>query len=423
MIHRLKKSAFVRNISTLFIGSVLAQLVPLILSPFISRVFSADDVAVFGLYTSVLGVLSVIASLRYDMAIVVPRDEKDSEAILVLSILLSVIVAGVLFIVQYFFGSYFVEFLGNDRFAFWIQIVPLALMIIGFYQALNYYLIRRKMFIASALNKVAQRSSEGAGNLITGLSHVPAGLIISDLLGRFFALLVSLFQIRKTLPSLIKVKFPALKKVAKEFKHYPLNLGPSSLANAASLNFPLFYISSAYTSSITGFFNFMRFVLSAPISFIGQNISQVFLERIAGKVRADQPILHDILRLTLVLLGFSVLFMLPIAVFGSDIFSLLFGEEWREAGLFAQIMTISFFFKFVVSPLSPALVAINRIKMISTWQWINFGFTLILFPISQMKIGITMFLVIYSSGEALLYVTYWLMIYWAAKSYDDKLPG
>ncbi len=94
---------------------------------------------------------------------------------------------------------------------------------------------------------------------------------------------------------------------------------------------------------------------------------------------------------------------------------------WGEAGQYAQIMVVSFGLRFVVSPLSSLLNAINKVNVASYWQWAYFISILTLVPISRLDISILDFLVYYTSIESFMYIIYWGLIYYQAKSHDEKL--
>lgn len=114
-------------------------------------------------------------------------------------------------------------------------------------------------------------------------------------------------------------------------------------------------------------------------------------------------------------------FVLPLLFFGEELFSLVFGEKWRIAGRFAQIMCISFALRFIVSPLSSLLNAIDRISVASYWQWSYFLSMLLLLPILSLNYSIEKYLLIYCGLEALLYVVYWIVIFKQALDHDKAL--
>ena len=125
------------------------------------------------------------------------------------------------------------------------------------------------------------------------------------------------------------------------------------------------------------------------------------------------------MKLTKVLLSLSLIGILIISLWGLELFELLFGGEWDTAGRFSEVLIFAFAIKFIVTPLSSVLVALERIKMASIWQASYFLVICGLFFLSN--ISIEKFLLIYVGIELVAYMIYYLLILYAASNYDKQL--
>lgn len=421
MWRRYQHSTFLRGFFALFSGSAIAQLIPLGLAPFISRFYSVEDVALYGLFFSLVSVFSVVAGGRYEMAIVLPKTDTESTRLVHVTFLISFLSAAFSLVFVLVFKNFIGNWLNNQNIVEWLWLLPPVIFLVGCFQAINIWLIRKKRFKDSAWNKVLQRLAEGVGILGFGLAGMGFGLIVSDFFGRLAMLLIGLKQTIKQGFLEVQWDLKANKVLMNAYKDYPLHFSLSSLANAAAMQMPLLFISNGYSVLIVGLFNLMKQVLSTPIAFISRNISSVFLERLSEKWRNNQPIRTDLIKLTLLLMAIASSFVLPLLLFGEELFSLIFGEKWRIAGKFAQIMCISFALRFVVSPLSSLLNAINKISIASYWQWSYFLAMLLLLPMLRFDLSIERYLLIYCSLETLLYIIYWFLIYKQAVNHDRTL--
>lgn len=418
-----KRSPFLKNFIALFTGSAVAQLIPIVLSPVLARIYSTEDFALFGIFYSTLLMLSVIAAAKYEVAIVVPKSESESRKITMVSAIASLSVFVLLAIVSMLFSDAFVDYVDNQKIRPWIPLILIGVLITGLYQSTSYWLIRRAKFKDLAINKVSQRVFEGASNLVLGSAKQGFGLIVSDLIGRFFMLIVSVFQIRKDVARIIKEPKRGIWKMAKRYRQYPLNFAPSSLVNSMGTHLPLIFVSNAYTVAVVGSFNFSKYILTAPIGFIGQNLSQVFLERISQKRRDDKPIFKDLNRLTGFLALTSLTFVLPLIFFGPWLFTFVFGSQWEMAGEFSQILAIAIGIRFVVSPTSGLLLALGKVKLVSIWQWTHFLLVLTLVPVSKLNWEIESFLIYFACIEIASYILYGGFIYCAAAINDRNLTA
>jgi O-antigen/teichoic acid export membrane protein len=86
MLNKLKpKSEFSRNVLTLMTGTTIAQAIPIAISPILTRIYTPEDFGVFALYMSVVSIVSVVATGRYELAIMLPKKDEDAINIVTLS--------------------------------------------------------------------------------------------------------------------------------------------------------------------------------------------------------------------------------------------------------------------------------------------------------------------------------------------------
>ena len=84
----LPTSEFSKNVITMLTGNMIAQLIPLLITPILSRLFSVEEFGVFALYSSIATFFMVVAAGRYETAILLPKEDRDAVNILALSFLI-----------------------------------------------------------------------------------------------------------------------------------------------------------------------------------------------------------------------------------------------------------------------------------------------------------------------------------------------
>ena len=99
------QSEFIKNVFTLVTGTAIAQCVPVILSPFLRRWITIEEYAVFEVFFRLISIISIAAALRYPLAIVLPKEDKEASDLLSLSILISTFINLFLLGVIYFFNN------------------------------------------------------------------------------------------------------------------------------------------------------------------------------------------------------------------------------------------------------------------------------------------------------------------------------
>ena len=415
------KSEFIKKLITLLSGGTLAQLIPLLLSPYIARNFSVENLAVHGLYFSLVSVFAVSITGKLEVAIIVPRSSRKAKQIFVAGFFICLFLSVVMLVLILIFGRELAMLLGSRNLQEYLIIVPFSVFVVGVYQLVSYWLIRKSKIKQLAGFKPSQRIAESISIVGTGFARIESGLIISDFIGRVAVMLYAIFSIRRLIATLFSISVRDFKQILREYKSYIIQLAPSSLANTLSMHLALFVVSSTYESEVTGQFNFVRMVVSLPLTFIGVSLSQVLLERLSKKSRNHQTIKRDVLMTTLGLICLGIAFTLPLFIFGETIFVFIFGDKWARAGKFSEIMVIAAAVRFVASPLSATLNAIDKIKPMSYWQWFYFGFILLLIPLSNFYSNPIDFLRVYVLIDICSYLLYWLVTYKFASAHDKAM--
>ena len=191
MFSKIVKSEFVRNVLTLMTGTAIAQAIPVLISPILTRLYTPEDFAVLALFMSVVVIIGAISTARYELAIMLPKHKRDAVNILALSLIINIIVSLISLIIILIFKNQIILLLGSEELRIWLYFAPVTIFFIGVYQAFNYWSTRNKTFTKNAISRVAQSSTVAATNLSVGFVKAgPVGLISGAILGQIIGALV-----------------------------------------------------------------------------------------------------------------------------------------------------------------------------------------------------------------------------------------
>ncbi|MDD3506007.1 MAG: oligosaccharide flippase family protein, partial [Sulfurimonas sp.] len=182
---RLKpKSEFSKNVLTLMTGTTIAQAIPIAISPILTRIYTPEDFGVFALYVAIASILSVIATGRYEMAIMLPKKDEDAVNIVALSIIISFFVSFISLVIVFIFNAKITNILGNPEISNWLYFIPITVLLTGVYQSFNYWSNRKKQYKRLAISRVVQSGSTATTNLGMGFGQMgSSGLILGQVLG------------------------------------------------------------------------------------------------------------------------------------------------------------------------------------------------------------------------------------------------
>ena len=357
----LKSNTSLKHITMIAGGTTLAQLVNILATPVISRIYSPEDFGVAAVFMSVVSILSVISALRYELAIPLPKTERYADAAVLISFLIQIIFVLILTIIVY---------LASDNFMYKARLevlIPYKIFIsvgvlgTGIYGMLTQWAIRRQCFNVIAKTKITQITAGIITKMVLGVLRIsPLGLILGDIvskMGGLGSLLIGILKER----SLPKWNFQDIKRVAIRYKNFPLFDIWTAIFNVAGYQLIPYLSLIYYDSRTTGYFAMANNLLMLPGALIGTAIGQVFLQRAAiayyeGSLKEVTIKTYHNLLVTGIYPGLFLSLTAPY------LFSVILGSEWKEAGIFAMIMGPWAIAMFIQSPLSNILSILGKQK-------------------------------------------------------------
>lgn len=358
-----------KGIFTLITGTAAAQLLAILLQPFLRRMFSPEDFGAYAVYLSATAILVAIGTLRYEPAIVQPSRKADAINLFFLAFYINLLFCLLLTVAMFFFHVPLAEFLNlSKNYAAWLLFIPVSVFLLGTYQCMNYYLIRGKAFRAISINKGIRRMAEGTVQLTAGKFRFAAGLVLGDLAGHLANVSGGFIQMKRHGFSLRLHSFPRQKALARQYADYPLYYMGPMLLNILCLMLPTLFINKFFSQEIAGYFDLSRLVLVIPAALLTMSVGQVFLQNITEKSRMKLDLRKDFLQLLWVLIIIAAFKAIILSLAGPWLMGVYAGAPYEEAGRYVQILVWGSAVRTVVSPLSMIFVGLRKLKAQAVWQ-------------------------------------------------------
>lgn len=356
------RSEYRKNIITLVTGTTLAQAIPVAISPILTRLYTPEDFGVFAIYFSFSMVLSVFATGKYEMAITLPKDDRQSIHLVQLSLSIAGIISLLLLIAVVLLKNQIASGLGL-REANVLFFLPISTFLIGLNQSLYYYYNRKKEYTKMATSRVVRSVGYSSSSVLMGVLKANGiGLALSDVLGQVASALTLYLKDRRQL-KLFDFNKENLFTAARLYQNFPRFSILSGLLEKLAGQAPVFILNKIFLSSSTvGFFSLAQRTIMAPSELITRAMADVFRQQ-----ASEAYALHGECK-TIFLATFKRLLIIAILPFMlsffiiEDAFAWVFGEAWRVAGAYAKIMLPMFFLQFVVSPLSIIFIIAQKQK-------------------------------------------------------------
>lgn len=334
------RNKYLGNVFSLASGTVFAQLITILVSPVVSRLYGPNDFGAFAFYASVISALGLVVTLRYEMAINLPSEQKGKSEIAVLSLIVAAIFCfGLLVVVFIVDGAGYVDKLSNSR-KIWWYILPALVFLIGCSNVAQHWFISLRLYKTIAWGKILYSASNNLVILALGFWGAKKwGLFAGYLLGLSLYVAYFIFQaFGKNKAFHLQVNYRKLLYWAKYYRVLPLANTPQALTENFQFNGLIYLLKIFYDSSIVGWYSYAMRILQAPMWLIGGAISQVLYKDASEQKALGSDINRLVVRTIKLALLIAIPFALVLIIFAPTAFSVIFGERWRETGEYARIL-------------------------------------------------------------------------------------
>jgi len=351
------RSGSARHVLTLLTGTGLAQAIALAASPLLSRLFAPEDFGVFALFQSVVAVLAILATGRYELAVVLPASDDDAWQLLLLALSIAFGTTLLSLALVAFAGRWLAAEAGQASLAPWLYLLPLSVALTALVNTLGCWANRRRQYAQLAGNRVVQSAGGTAATLGLGAAGWAApGLLLGGAIGQGIAAALLAWQARGDRRPLHRRRLLAL---ARGYRNFPrLNL-PHALLDALQASALLAVLGVAFGSQVLGWYAFALRIARTPLAMLGASVGQVFQQR-AAQVWNEGGDLAALARRTTAKLALIAAPFAVLLLFAPPLFAWAFGADWREAGVQARILAPWMLLNFLTSPLSQLPLVVGR---------------------------------------------------------------
>jgi O-antigen/teichoic acid export membrane protein len=342
-------------------GTAVAQGLLVLFSPVLTRLYSPADFGVLAVYVSLVSLLVTVASLRYELALLLPRSEGEAAELLLLCVALvgcTTLLGGVAIHVL---RPRILAWMREPGLAPYLWLVPVSALGAGLYQVFNCWAIRKGRYDRIARTRVTQSATQLVVQMAAGaLGLGAAGLLVGDALGRTNGTrtLADLDR-RRDLARLRRARWRNVFRAAFRYRSFPLYSSGTAVLNTLNLRLPGLLMAVAYSPADAGLFTLAQRVFALPSSVIGESVAQVFFgESAAARERGSlMPLFSGTVK-RMFLLGLPLMGVSSLA--GWYLFPLIFGAAWKAAGGYLVAIAPMALAQFTGACVSSALVVLER---------------------------------------------------------------
>lgn len=360
----LAKNRFLNGVLTLASATVVGQLVLILATPLLTRLYTPSEFGQLSVFLAIMSVLLVISSLRYEFAIPLPRNAGSARRLLYLALAINLAVAALSLLLVAFFRDGIARLVEMPQLSDYLWLLPPGILVGGIYKVLNYWAIRNEDYSSIARTKIVQSLANVSTQVLAGTAGLGAvGLIVGQVVGQT-AGAVHLAKGARLRDGffLARLNGTRSKALLQRYRHFPIYDAPAAAVDVLSVQLPNLLLATLFSPMVAGLYMLAERVLSAPMGMVGQAVGQVLFGSCRDAIERgtlDRLAITAISSLTaIILLPAVVIFLLA-----GDLFAWVFGEAWRESGLYASWMMLGLSVQFIYSPISMVLMATGGQKI------------------------------------------------------------
>jgi len=357
-------NSFTKNVLKIVTGSALAHFIALLVMPIITRLFEPEVFGSFAVFSSMIGIISVVSCFRYHVAIMLPESNCEASNILCLSFLSAILMTFIVGLIVCLFGVEIIKLLNVAQLKNYLWLIPLAILFQGVFLALNYWNSRTKHFGRLSVANVISSLITQTTKLIAGLAGlVSTGVfIVASLLGSIVAtsILGGLIWKDNKKFFLSNIRWKAICQNCIRFKKFPLVESWGALLNSISWQLPAFMLAYFFSSTVVGFYALGLTVVKSPLGLIGSALSQVFFQKASEERTIKGNNAETVEKLMDNLMFVGILPAVILAMVGEELFMVVFGSRWADAGIYAQILAPWLICWFISVPLGSLFAVYER---------------------------------------------------------------
>jgi lipopolysaccharide exporter len=356
------KNDFLRQVFTLFSGAFAAQLIPFAATIFLARIFPEEAFGSFFLFSSALAVAGIVASLQYELSIVLPSSDREAINLFALSILIALSVSILSILPVAFFRLPIATALGDPGLAVWLWALPPCIFFTACFQSCSYWMNRKSQYNYISWTRVSRAGVMSGSQTAMGFTPLKAyGLIPGLIAAQFFATLhFAWYMWRKHRRALKLIRLPEMIRAGRKYRDIPLFNTLLQGMNHLSNQLPIFMLTRFFGPAAAAQYGMANRIIATPMGMISQAVGQVFYQRGAVIVNQKADLGRFVRKTYAALLKTALLPYAAMAFLAPWAFTVFFGENWTEAGILTRWLIPWLFVMFLNSPLTFLITILNK---------------------------------------------------------------
>jgi len=344
---------------TLLSGAGIIMVIGYLALGVITRLYLPSELGIGKYFVTLITLVGSIASLRYEDALMLPKEDKDAAVLIWLSgavMVLSVTLLSVIMIWNHEIAA----LLDFPAIAPYLPLLPLTLLCMRSGKIAEFWLVRKRAFRHITAGHVSLTAAMVTGRISVGVPPISAneaGHIGGFIFGHFVSSSIFIWMAIRRSASAIRAAFSWRRIIhaAVRYRRFAIFSTPSSMIGAfmghlVVLLIPFFFATSIAEDAL-GFYGIAFAAIGIPMSFIARSVAHPFFVSAAeAQISGNLSPIASVVHRRLLMVGFFP--VLAVMLAGPDFFELWLGGPHRQTGIYAAYIAPWIVLGSIGSPLT-----------------------------------------------------------------------
>lgn len=345
-------SPFARSVSSMMAYTALGHSIYLLVAPAIGRLYTPEQIGLYGLFFTIAVTAAGFMCLLYDLAIPAARTDDEARELTIGAATIALLLCPLMGLGMTLCVGF--DLFGMGQLPVWAGLLMVAMLALQIAIQLSQgWRIREQETIIIGKSNVTLNVGRGATQIGLGV-FLPTwwALALGELLGRVGTLwhLLLHHPLSRSRPG---PKPAQVRATLRRYREFATVLMPAQFVDGVAIVAQVSGLTMLFGPAALGQYFLMRRTLDLPTAFVFRSLSDVFYAKLADYTRTAPERVRPFFTKAFLLLAIAGLFAgSPLILFGPELFRLVYGPGWEEAGMLAAVMMPAAVLNLAVAPVS-----------------------------------------------------------------------
>lgn len=352
-------------------GAAAGQLLIILASPVLTRIYTPSDFGVLVVFTAIYGTAAALFGWRYEQAALLPGDDRKAASLIAVAGFAALVGVSVLGATVWMLGDAVVvaKSLGAPGLSPFFWLIPVVIVPVYASRLAQMWATRHRRFELIAVAGLNRGVWSVATQLSLSIIPGPLGLLVGRAVGDSVGLGAIVRDTwRHDRASFLMVRLGSMIAAAREYARFPLLSTWVALLNNLGSYAPGVALAMCYGAEAAGLYAVAQRVVDLPFKLVARAISKVFIGEAAHRLRVGDSLVRGLFgRILVIQLLIGAPIMGSLAVVAPDLSVIVFGEEWRQTGEFMRALVPLFLVRFITVPVS-GILTLLQLQAAQIWR-------------------------------------------------------